>query len=196
MTEMTSRILLMIIFILPNIVSALADEEKKRGCRELASKVLPVQRTLAFERCLEFATNECDRIERSFKDSCLESSHSDNAVRYDMDRGTARFCEAALVKRETHRTLCEGIRNECLNAKVAMGGAGTHATCTIFRDEDDKKLCVETSKQAARILAAEKSEKERCLAILAPPRLANPTTSHGVAEPTPAVKLPPPNKNR
>ncbi len=182
------------VLILPNLAIALPEEEKKRGCRELAAKVLPVQRTVAYERCLEFAVNECDRIERLFKESCLENSHSDNAIRYDMERSTARFCEAALVKRETHRNLCEGLSKECVEAKVAMGGGGTQGTCVIFRDDNDKKLCVETAKQAARIVAAEKSEKEKCLPILAPPRVANPTTSHGVAEPTPAVKAPPPTK--
>lgn len=194
MMNMSFRFLFVLIFTLPYIAVALPEEEKKRGCRELAAKVLPIQRTVAYERCLEFAANECDRIEGLFKESCLENSHSDNAIRYDMERATARFCEAALVKRETHRNLCEGLSKECVEAKVAMGGGGTQGTCVIFRDDDDKKLCVEAAKQAARIVAAEKLEKEKCQAIMAPPRLANPTTSHGVAEPTPAVKAPPPTK--
>ena len=191
---MDFRTLALLIFFLPVVAVALPEEEKKRGCLEMAAKVLPVQRTVALERCLEFATNECDRIERLFKESCLESSHSDNAIRYDMERATARFCEAAVMKRETHRNLCEGLSKECVEAKVAMGGSGVQGTCAIFRDENDKKLCVEAAKQAARIVAAEKAEKEKCLAILAPPRIYNPTTSHGVAEPTPAVKSPVPTK--
>lgn len=193
---MNFRKIVLLMVLLPSLAFGISDEEKQRGCNELAAKVLPVQRKVALERCLEFASNECDRIERQFYESCLENSHSDNAIKYDINRGNARSCEAAIMKRETHRALCEGLKKECRESKVAMGGSGVEGTCAIYRDENDKRLCVEIDRQAARIIAAEKSERELCEPLMAKqrpkPAVVPPLPP---ASPGAVVAPPPPQKH-
>src|SRR5688572_29996369 len=135
--------LIFILLLLPLTARAIPEEEKQRGCRELSNKVLAVQRKMAFERCMEFVTNECDRIERLFKESCLEKSHLDNAIGYDIERGSVSSCQAGLMKRESHRSLCDGLRGDCRTLKVALGGNKVEANCITYRDEDDKKICAE-----------------------------------------------------
>lgn len=170
------KLLIFMLVLLPLGARALPEEEKTRACRELSNKTVTSQRKVAFERCVEWATNECDRIERQFHESCMENSHSDNAIRYDFERGNFRSCEAAIMKRETHRVLCDGLRQECRENKVRIGDSSATGTCQMFRDEDDKRLCVEVEKQADRITAAEKDEKLRCEAMRPKPAGTPPPT--------------------
>ncbi len=188
---MMMRALLLILIALPVAGHALPEEEKTRACRELSNKTVASQRKIAFQRCVEWATNECDRIERQFHESCMENSHLDNAIRYDFERGNFRSCEAAVMKRETHRVLCDGLRQECRTNKVTIGDSSATGTCQMFRDEDDKRVCVEVEKQADRITAAAKEEKIRCEAMRpkatapAPNPIPAPTSGAAPA-PTPA----------
>lgn len=173
------RQFLILCLVIPAVAAAIPEEEKQRGCRDLAAKVLPGQRKSAYAACLAWATSECDRIERQFHESCRENSHSDNAIKYDMDRGALRYCEAALMKRETHRVLCDGLRIECRENKVNMGDGSIQGTCAIFRDDKDKRVCLMVETQADRIIDAEKEEKAKCAAMAGPPKPAVPTTTHG-----------------
>ena len=188
---MILRHLLFVLILLPLAAGAIPEEEKKRGCSDLASKVLPGLRRAALANCMEWATTECDRLEHQFNDSCRENSHSDNAIKYDMERGL-RYCEAALMKRETHRVLCDGIRRECRENKMKMGENGIEGTCAMFRDDKDKRICVMIEEQADRIIAAEKEEREKCASMSGPPKPAIPTTTHGKNDGSSAA--PPPAK--
>jgi hypothetical protein len=182
------RILIFVILLVPAIARAIPEEEKKRGCTELAAKVLATLRPRAIATCMEFVTAECDRIEYTFRESCLGNSHSDNAIKYDMDHGTASSCQAALMKRETHRTLCDGLRRECRETKTTLGEGAVEVNCRLFRDGDDKRLCVQVEAEADRIIAAEKSERETCSKFT--PKAPTPTTAHGSEPQAPAPKLP------
>lgn len=162
---------------LPPSTLALPNEEKERTCKELSRSVLPVQRETAVKRCLEFADNECDRIERSLNETCLDTSHSDNAIKYDLERGGAGACEAAVIKRDTQKIFCDGLRKECFDSKVMMGGGGAFASCSNFRNEDFKKLCAEVEHHAKRIIAAETAERQKCA-----PFLKNHSKSDGLLE--------------
>lgn len=141
---------------------AIPIEEKKRVCQDLSGKVLATQRKKALDRCLDFVSLECDRIERMYRESCGENSPSENAVKYDIERGTKRFCDAALMKRETHRTLCDGLRRECRENKLALLDTSVEVNCTLFRDDQDKRICAMIEAAADRIIASEKSEKQKC----------------------------------
>lgn len=138
---------------------ALPDDEKKSSCEEIAMTVLPMQKEQAQARCLEFARTECDRIERVFNENCLETSHSDNAIKYDLQRNS---CQAAQIKRASQKSLCEDLNTECRDTKIEVGNSGAHVTCSIFRNENNKKLCLEIDRQAKRIAEAAKAEKAKC----------------------------------
>jgi hypothetical protein len=172
LTEM--RALFFILLLIPMVARAIPEEEKKRGCSDLASNDLATQRPRAIATCVEFATSECDRIEYSFRESCLENSHSDNAIKYDMDHGTASSCQAALMKRETHRTLCDGLRRECRETKAMLPDSSVEMNCRIFRDDNDKRLCVQVEAEADRIIAAEKAERETCAKFTPKPATPKP----------------------
>jgi len=150
------------ILLLPSVGLALPDEEKQRTCTELSRPVLAVQRPVALSRCLEFASNDCDRMERAMNETCIETSHSDKAIAYDLSRGTASACRAALMKRDTQKIFCDGLNKECRETKIPLGGGGAQASCASFRDEDGKRLCAEIDRQAQRVIALEAAEKKKC----------------------------------
>ncbi|NJM10284.1 MAG: hypothetical protein HC883_05335 [Bdellovibrionaceae bacterium] len=171
-------LILLVTMLFPIAGHSLPDDEKQRVCAELSRSVLPVQRPTALIRCVEFANNDCDRIERSLNETCLEGSHSDNAIKYDFQRGTASACQAALIKRDTQKIFCDGLRNECRELSVAMGGGGAEARCNSFRNEENKKLCVAVEAQAERIVNLEVQEKQKCAQLSGTP-LKAPVKSKG-----------------
>ena len=153
-----------LIFLFPLLAFGLSDEEKSRVCKELALKVIPQQRESGAARCVEYASIDCDRVERTVNETCRETSHYDSAIKYDVERGNLGSCKAAIIKRETQRSVCEGLRNECRDNKMIMHGT-VAVTCKMFRDEFNKNACAEVEKEVKRIVAAEAAEKKKCAAV-------------------------------
>lgn len=200
---MIFRLLCLAFALSSGVANALPEEEKKSMCAELGLSVLPVQRVQAINRCVEFAGDDCARIERSYLESCLETSHLDNAIKFDIDRGTGGACDAALQKRETQKNLCETLRRECRELSIPMGNGGLTVNCGAFRNDDNRKICGEIDKHTARIVALALVEKEKCSKIMGPATTNSPaapapviekgkipTTSHGSTPSAPAPVLP------